>query len=181
MSYDYIIKQYLQVISNISIVQCKANEITDQLKEKIEIENIDSCNKPFIKVNKGKRTYFTYYGVPTMNELWPFLNALARISQEITQLDEKERELATQISGNIKLFVTPDCTKCPITAELLYQLPLINDKVVLEIIDVETYLELREKFRVMSVPKIVLDDKKELPGGFPPHILLKMLAKSSEP
>jgi alkyl hydroperoxide reductase subunit AhpF len=179
MSYEQIIKQYLTAIHEITLEYCNADDfISFFLGSSIELKKIE-CKKPLIVVRKNGRIFFSYYGIPEINELWPFLNALVRISNNKVQLDSSEREIAATISGNIKLFVTPDCTKCPIAAELLYQLPIINEKINLEIIDITTYAELGEKYRVLSVPKIILNDKIELPGSFPPNILLKMLSKSS--
>jgi len=179
MSYEQIIRQYLTAIHEITLEYRDADDfISYFLDGNIELRKIE-CKKPLIIVRKNDRIFFSYYGIPEINELWPFLNALVRISNNKVQLEPSERDIAVTISGNIKLFVTPDCTKCPIAAELLYQLPIINEKISLEIIDITTYAELGEKYRVLSVPKIVLNDKIELPGSFPPNILLKMLAKSS--
>jgi len=180
MSYDYIVSQYINYIHDLTIESCKGNEILDYFKDKLNIVSKEGCDKPYIKVYKGNRLYFTYYGIPSVNEFWPFLNALVRISNNAIQLDDKEKELASKINGNVKLFVTPDCTKCPIAAELLYQLPIYNENVNLEIIDVEAYEDLGKKFRVLNVPKIILNEKVEVPGTFPPAIILKMLAKGSE-
>lgn len=180
MSYDYIVSQYLTYINGLTIEGCKAQEILDYFKDKLNIINKEGCDKPYLKVYKDNKLYFTYYGIPTVNEFWPFLNALVRISNNVVQLDEKEKELVSKISGNIKLFVTPDCTKCPIAAELLYQLPIYNDNVNLEIIDVTTYEDLGKQFRVLNVPKIILNEKVEIPGSFPPTIILKMLVKGIE-
>ncbi|MBW9140479.1 MAG: thioredoxin family protein [Candidatus Aramenus sp.] len=179
MSYDPVIRQYLNAINGITIEFCNAEDFVVSLKkEGVTLEAIN-CEKPTIRVRRGNRVYFTYRGIPQMNELWPFLNALVRVSNNVVHLDEKEMEMAKVIRGNVKLFVTPDCTKCPLAAELLYQLPIVNDNVDLEVIDVNDYPDLAKKFRVMSVPKIVLNEKAEIPGSFPPHILLKMMAKSS--
>ena len=180
MSYDPIISQYSKFIKGLTIEQCKADEVVDKLTEGNNIIEKDSCDKPYIKVLKNNRLFFTYYGIPTANELWPFLNSLIRVANNAVQLDEKEKAEAVKIRGNIKLFVTPDCTKCPIAAELLYQIPIVNESVSLEIIDVTEYEELGKKYRVLNVPKIVLNENVEIPGGFPPHIILKMLVKGSE-
>lgn len=180
MSYDYVISQYINYIRGLTIEGCKSDEILDYFKDKLNIISKEGCDKPYIKVLKNKRLYFTYYGIPTENEFWPFLNALVRVSNDTIHLDEKEKELASKIAGNIKLFVTPDCTKCPIAAELLYQLPILNNNINLEIIDVTTYEDLGKKYRVLNVPKIVLNEKVEVPGSFTPIIILKMLAKGSE-
>ncbi|AAY79756.1 thioredoxin family protein [Sulfolobus acidocaldarius] len=181
MSYDNIIREYTRAIkSNITIYYCDGEELINYLKDVVVTKQLEECQKPLIKVQKDNRTYFTYYGIPTANELWPFLNALARISNDIVQLDQKEIELAKGIRGNIKLFVTPDCTKCPITAEFLYQLVQINPDVTLEIFDVTEYEYEKEKYRVLSVPKIVFNERTEIPGGFPSTIILKMMIKALE-
>lgn len=180
MSYDSIISQYSKFIKGLTIEECKLTDEFSFLENGNNVIKRDDCEKPFVKVSKGERAYFIYYGIPSVNEFWPFLNSLVRISNNVVQLEEKEKESVLKIKGNIKLFVTPDCTKCPITAELLYQIPVINNNVFLEIIDVNEYEELGKKYHVLSVPKIVLNDKVEIPGGFPPHIILKMLVKGSE-
>ncbi|WP_338602038.1 thioredoxin family protein [Sulfolobus tengchongensis] len=182
MSYDYVIKQYLSAIKakegNIKIQECKGEELFYQFKDFVNVETIQDCNRPFAKVIKDNRIYFTYYGIPIVNELWPFLNSLIRISNNVVNLDEKELELAKKIKGNVKLFVTPDCTKCPITAEFLYQVAQINENVELEIYDVTEYEEEKEKYRVLSVPKIVFNSRVEIPGGFPSIVILKMMLRA---
>ena len=180
MSYDNIIFQYAKFIKGLTIEHCKNEELIQKLSDGNNVIEKEGCDKPYVKVIKDDRVYFTYYGIPAVNELWPFLNSLLRISKGVVQLDEKEKEQAVKIKGNIKLFVTPDCTKCPIAAELLYQIPIVNSNVSLEIIDVTEYEEMGKKYRVLNVPKIVLNEAVEIPGGFPPNIILKMLVKGSE-
>ena len=181
MSYDYVIRQYSRAIKpNVKIVECKGEELFSQLRELMTIETSNECSKPIVKVMRDNRNYFTYYGIPIANELWPFLNALVRISNDVIHLDEKEVEMAKQIKGNIKLFVTPDCTKCPVTAEFLYQVAQINSNISLEIYDVTEYEKERDKYRVLSVPKIVFNEKAEIPGTFPSIVILKMMLKAAQ-
>jgi alkyl hydroperoxide reductase subunit AhpF len=183
MSYDPIVEQYIKAIKpNVRVTHCKAGDILEPLTSAIEVTEKEECDKPFIEVSrKGEsRNMFVYKGVPMINEFWPFLNALVRVSNNLVHLEDKEKEMASQLAGNVKLFVTPDCTKCPIAAELLYQVAILNDKVNLEIIDSSVYDDLANKFRVMSVPKIIVNDKTEVPGGFPPDIILKMILKATQ-
>ncbi|AOL15537.1 glutaredoxin [Sulfolobus sp. A20] len=181
MSYDYIIKQYSSAIKpNVKILQCKGDDLFDNMKSFLNIEKLNNCEKPVVKVVKDSRTIFTYHGLPIVNELWPFLNALVRLSNDVIHLEEKELELAKQIRGNLKLFVTPDCTKCPITAEFLYQVAQVNENINLEIYDVTEYEDVKEKYRVLSVPKIIYNDKVEIPGTFPTLMILKMILKAHQ-
>lgn len=177
MSYDSIISQYKGMIGGVRVEYCDS-DLVKYLKGSLEAEEKE-CDKTFISVYKGDRKYYTYYGEPEANELWPFLNSLVRISKDIVHLTDTERDLASQISGDVKLFVTKDCTKCPAVAELLYQVAILNPKVRLSIIDSEEYEDEARKYRVMSVPKIILNEKTEVPGSFTPGIVLKMLAKGS--
>jgi alkyl hydroperoxide reductase subunit AhpF len=178
MSYDPIIKQYSNVIKGLKIEECLADDLFDEMKVNNEIVKLDGCNRPVIKVEKEGRRFFTYYGVPKINELWPFLNALVRISFNTVHLQDDEMELAKKLKGNLKLFVTATCTHCPAVAELFYQISIINESVNLEIYDVDVYEEYIDKYHVLSTPKIVYNEK-EFPS-FPPLILLKMLAKSTQ-
>lgn len=178
MSYDAIIKQYSLVIRGLKIEECLADNLFEEMKGNNEIIKIEGCNRPVIKVEKGGRRFFTYYGIPEINELWPFLNALVRISSNTVHLQDEEAEFAKKLKGDLKLFVTATCTRCPAVAELFYQVSIINEKVNLEIYDVGVYEEYIEKYRVLSTPKIIYNEK-EFPA-FPPLILLKMLAKSTQ-
>ncbi|MEM4885039.1 MAG: thioredoxin family protein, partial [Saccharolobus sp.] len=54
----------------------------------------------------------------------------------------------------------------------------INHNVSLEVYDVTEYEDVKEKYRVLNVPKIVFNDKVEIPGGFPTTMILKMMLKT---
>jgi len=183
LSYDPIVEQYLKAIKpNLELIHCKAGDVLEAFERVVEVREVEECQKPFVEVKrKGEdEKLFSYLGVPMINEFWPFLNALVRASNNLIHLEEKEKEMAEKLTGDIKLFVSPDCTKCPVAAELLYQVALANRKVKLQIIDSTVYNDLADKFRVMSVPKIIVNDKTEVPGGFPPDMILKMILRATQ-
>jgi alkyl hydroperoxide reductase subunit AhpF len=169
---ERLISEYTKLVKGLTLEGCKAEELLREFEDGNLVVINQDCEKPYIRVKKGSRTYFTYYGIPSSNELLPFLNSLLWISNNNVDIDVKG------ISGEVKLFVTPTCTKCPITAELLYKLVIVNDKMNLEVYDAEIYEEEAKKFRVLSVPKIIINGK-ELPGTFPTKILIEMMIRAS--
>ncbi|MCY0860045.1 MAG: thioredoxin family protein [Sulfolobaceae archaeon] len=182
MDYINTVKEILGDLSTPSLILrvCKISDdllnLFDYLKSRIEV--IDECYKPVVEVVKTRK-YFTYYGEPRENELLPFLNSLSRIEKGYTELSEDEKAKAKQISLNLKLFVTPTCTVCPIVADYLYQLAQESEGLQLEVYDIIEYDELQEKYRVYNVPKLVINDKLSLPGGLPKEIILKTLIVNS--
>lgn len=175
MSYEYLIKQYANYIkSNIELVHCKVKELVDSLKAKEK--EIRECNKPFIKVLKDDRLYFIYYGIPTGDQLWTFLNALVRISNNIVHLNEMEKKEAMGLNGIIKVYVNAECSRCSAALDTLYQVTLLNDKVKLEVIDVSFYEELMRGFNLEELPVIEVNEKIKVKGsGYSTALLLKSL------
>ncbi|MCY0860693.1 MAG: glutaredoxin [Sulfolobaceae archaeon] len=170
MSYDYLLKQYSNYIKpNLEVVTCKSDKIFEKLNLKVEIE--ESCEKPYIKVLKNNRLYFTYYGIPSSYQLWSFMNALVRISNDLVHLSGPEREIASKLKGTIRVHVTPECSRCSAALDVLYQVAIINDQVKLEVIDDG------EKVRdPEELPIIEVDGKVKVKGsGYSPILLLKSL------
>ncbi|MBP1357422.1 MAG: thioredoxin family protein [Sulfolobus sp.] len=162
---------------------CKADEIVQYVSDmNLNVEVFNECEKPVIEVINvdEKRKYFAYHGVPILNELNPFLIALKRImGYESIDLAPHEIEVVKRINGNLKMFLTPYCTVCPLVADLLYQIVVVADKLNLEIYDITINEEFKEKYKVYSVPKLVLNDKISIPGGFPREVIIKTLLVNS--
>ncbi|MEM1627078.1 MAG: thioredoxin family protein [Sulfolobaceae archaeon] len=169
---EKLASEYVKDIRGLTLEGCKSEEFLREFEKGNSIVINRDCEKPYIKIKRGSRTYFTYYGIPSGNELLPFLNSLIWVVNGSVDLEAKG------ISGEVKLFVTPSCTKCPFVAELLYKLALVNDRMSLEIYDAEVYEEEASKFRVLSVPKIIINGK-EIPGSFLTRVLIEMMLRAS--
>ena len=132
---------------------CKAELDFDGVKA------IEECERPFVRVKAFNRTLFTYYGVPQVNELLPFLEALEAVKEGRARLEDDELEIAKRVKGEAKLFVTPTCPYCPNYADLLYNVAIANENFYLEVYDVTVYEEMIEKYLVRSTPKLVFNGK----------------------
>ena len=61
---------------------------------------------------------------------------------------------------NVKIGITLSCNNCPETVQSVQRIAAENKNIQVEIIDVLTFREFREKHEIMSVPAMVIDDKE---------------------
>ena len=60
---------------------------------------------------------------------------------------------------NIKIGISLSCTKCPETVQAAQKIAVENKNVNVEIIDVFTFPDFKEKYDIMSVPAMIINDK----------------------
>ena len=61
---------------------------------------------------------------------------------------------------NIKVMVSLSCTMCPEVVQSAQRIALENHHVDTEIYDLAHFPELKEKYKIMSVPCMVINDEK---------------------
>ena len=76
-------------------------------------------------------------------------------------IEDKERTDISLINKpiNIQILVTLSCSMCPELVIAAQKISAENPLVTAEIFDVGYFNELREKYQVMSVPCLIVDDK----------------------
>ena len=78
--------------------------------------------------------------------------------QEIsTELEERIRKIDQPV--NIKVLVSLSCTMCPELVMASQKAAAVSDKIEAEMFDLMHYPELKEKYQVMSVPCMIINDK----------------------
>ncbi len=117
----------------------------------------------------GKKDYgVRIYGIPYGYELQTLTNALEIISTGKTDLSEKTKTILADIKSpvHIQVFVNLTCPHCPAAATIAHKLAVENDFIRADIIDVSEFPHLAQKYSVMGVPKIVINEKVEFSGAF---------------
>lgn len=92
---------------------------------------------------------FNSFVVSVYNTAGPKQNIEETLLQSIQCLSTK----------NIKVFVSLSCTKCPELVIALQRIAVENKAVHVEVYDLNHYPELKEKYNVMSVPCMVIDEQ----------------------
>ena len=74
--------------------------------------------------------------------------------------DTKARIQAVDKETKLKLMVSLTCTMCPDLVVATQRIASLNSKVTTEVYDINHFPELRDKYQIMSVPCLVIDDGK---------------------
>ncbi|MGC8676042.1 MAG: protein disulfide oxidoreductase [Candidatus Micrarchaeia archaeon] len=169
------------------------NEIA-KLSDKIKLKTYDihanEKEAKFLGVDKapalvlgGKKLYNAYYfGMPYGHEFSALVNDIIEASTGETSLkkETKEKIKAVNKKLDIKVFVTPTCPYCPMAVHMAHQFAMENDNVKGEMIEAMEFPELADKYGVMAVPKIVINDSVQFEGAVPEEMFLEYINKAVE-
>ena len=79
----------------------------------------------------------------------------------------------------MKVFVTPTCPYCPGMARAAYMLGMATEKVHAEVIEVNEFPDLADKYKVEAVPLTVINDKIAIPGQMHESALVEQVVKAA--
>jgi hypothetical protein len=107
-----------------------------------------------------------YCGIPTGNELAPFLEALCFLDADgLPILPSLSEDLNTlEAPANLQVYVAPSCGFCPAVVSRLLPLPFAFASIYLTVIDVALFPETAAAQRIKSVPTLVVDDQLRWTG-----------------
>jgi glutaredoxin-like protein len=117
----------------------------------------------------GKKDYgVRIYGIPFGYELQTLIEAIINVSRGKTDLSDKTKEILADIKApvHIQVFVTLTCPHCPAAAAIAHKLAIENDMIKADVIDASEFPALAQKYTVIGVPKIIINEKVEFVGAF---------------
>jgi glutaredoxin-like protein len=131
----------------------------------------------------GKKDYgVRIYGIPYGYELQTLIEAIINVSKGTTDLSDKTKAVLKDVKApvNIKVFVTLTCPHCPAAAAIAHKLAIECDLIKADVIESGEFPDLAQKYNVIGVPKIVINEKIEFMGAFSEdlfaeHVLLGTL------
>jgi len=144
-------------------------EVYDFVKDAEKVKEFNVDKVPAIAI-VGKRDYgIRYFGIPYGYEFNAFTDTIIQVSKGSTNLSEETKEKLQSIEKpiHIQVFVTLTCPYCPIAAGLAHKFSIESDRVRADVIEVGEFPHLGQKYSVMGVPKIVINERYELVGAVP--------------
>ena len=114
----------------------------------------------------GRSSGIYFHGVPGGHEFNSFVIALYNVAGPGQELDRDTEARIQAISKetNIKILVSLTCTMCPESVMAAQRIAAASKHVTAEMFDLPHYPELKEKYNVMSVPCMVINDEKVVFG-----------------
>jgi glutaredoxin-like protein len=117
----------------------------------------------------GKKDYgVRMYGIPYGYELQTLIEAIINVSKGTTDLSEKTKIVLKDVNSpvHIQVFTTLTCPHCPAAAAIAHKLAIECDQIKADVIDSSEFPDLAQKYNVIGVPKIVINEKIEFMGAF---------------
>ena len=115
----------------------------------------------------GSWTGLAFHGVPGGHEFTSFVLGLYNAAGPGQALDEDTRAAIQSIQKPIKLelLVSLSCTMCPELVTAAQRIAAENPHITAQVYDLNRFPDLREKYQVMSVPCLVINDGEQVSFG----------------
>lgn len=135
---------------------------TDKLSVYEADSSADAASSlPFVEVltATGEKTGLAFHGVPGGHEFTSFVLGLYNAAGPGQPLDSEVREeiLAIHHKVHMQILVSLSCTMCPDLVIAAQMIAALNPLVTAEVYDIAHFPELKEKYNVMSVPCLIIN------------------------
>ena len=135
--------------------------MTDKLSMELVSDNTDEF-APCVKLYRDDiYTGLAFHGVPGGHEFTSFVLGMYNAAGPGQAMDEEIRKRIKDIGKHldIKILVSLSCTMCPDLVIAAQQMAAIGEHITTEIYDIHHYESLKNKYKVMSVPCMVINDE----------------------
>ena len=139
--------------------------LTDKLT--LDYDGTDP-DAPSVRVLRadGSETGLAFHGVPGGHEFTSFVLGLYNAAGPGQPLDADIRqEIGTVGKKDVKVLVSLSCTMCPELVMAAQRIAALNPDVTAEVYDLTHFPALRDKYNVMSVPCLVVNDGEKITFG----------------
>lgn len=115
----------------------------------------------------GNDTGLAFHGVPGGHEFTPFVLGLYNAAGPGQALDDATRTAIQAIKKPTKIQVLTSltCTMCPDTVVAAQHIASLNNAISAEVYDVSHFGQLKDRYSVMSVPCIIINDGEKIEFG----------------
>ena len=142
--------------------------LTDKLTLEVSDRRALKSFAPCVEVclADGAATGLAFHGVPSGHEFTSFVLGLYNAAGPGQALDAESREKIAAITKptDIKILVTLSCTMCPDLVVAAQRIAAANPNVTAHVYDLRHFEALKDRYKVMSVPCMVLNDRDVLFG-----------------
>lgn len=171
-------REMLQELAALSDLISLRVHILEEAREDAAKLGVDRI--PGIVLRGRDSARLKFYGMPGGMEFASFVETIVDVSRGESLLSQESRRALKKLKEEVtvRVFVTPTCPYCPQMARLAYHLALANPRVYPEVIEVNEFPDLAERYGVKAVPLTVIADRVAIPGAVPEQVLVEQLLKA---
>jgi thioredoxin reductase (NADPH) len=121
-------------------------------------ENFAPCVK--VCLGDGTETGLAFHGVPSGHEFTSFVLGLYNAAGPGQPLDSDVQQAIAAITKptDIKILVTLSCSMCPDLVIAAQRIAAANPNITAHVYDIRHFEDLKNQYRVMSVPCLIVGD-----------------------
>jgi len=142
-------------------------------------DDISQVEAPCVKIcySDGSETGLTFHGVPGGHEFTSFVLGLYNASGPGQPIEDEIKKEIQEIKSpvHLKIIVSLTCTMCPELVTAAQKIAAENSLVSAEVYDINHFGELKDKYKIMSVPCMVINNDKVVFGKKNIKQLLELL------
>lgn len=171
---NLVVKAFLDdrpVSNEITAFLAELGELTGHISCQVVDQTEDSLAAnyyPSIQIWKADGTFtgLQFHGVPGGHEFNSFIIALYNAAGPGQQLDEELLERIRKIDKKVqmRIMVSLSCTMCPELVMAAQKIAVENENVQAEMYDLIHFPEFKEKYNIMSVPCMIINDQQVVFG-----------------
>lgn len=132
---------------------------------------------PAIAIIGSKDYGIRYYGVPAGYEFAAFVDDIIDVSRGATSLSDNIKKKIAEIKKavHIQVFISPTCPYCPKAARIAHQFAIESEFIRADVIEMTEFPHLVQRYSVMSVPHIVINEDTSFIGAQPPEAFIEQI------
>ncbi len=164
---DIVLRLYLDerpVSTELEEYMSALAALSDKLTVEVADRQTSSETAPCVKIcyQDGEETGLAFHGVPGGHEFTSFVIGIYNAAGDGQSIDEDVLEDIANIDKqtDIKILVTLSCSMCPDLVIAAQKIASKNKLVTAEVYDISHFDNLRDRYKVMSVPCLVINDDK---------------------
>lgn len=156
------IENAVKDIASISPEKLKFSSYNEGENKELEAK-VKVTRTPTIAIldKDGNFAGLKYSSLPSGHELNSFILGLYNVAGPGQKVASESLEKIKKINKpiNIKIGVSLSCTKCPKTVQATQRIATLNKNVEMEMINIFTFQDFKNRYDIMSVPAIIVDDQ----------------------
>ena len=179
--------QYCSVASAISQevaelhpkIHFEEHTIGDELSKEYGLEHAPTV----VITDKDKyRGRIRYVGLPSGYEFSSMIEDIIDVSRRTAEVSQEVLEKLMKIDKPIliQIFVTPTCPYCPRAVRTSHRFAILNENITGEMVEALEFPEWADKWKVMSVPHIVINEDVQFIGAYPDEQYIEYVVEAYE-
>jgi glutaredoxin-like protein len=171
-----ILEELAQISDKVSL------ETYDFLLDKEKAAEYAVDMVPATVIRNGKDYGIRFYGLPAGYEFAALIDAILAVSLGDSGLQPESREKLAQLTEplHLQVFTTPTCPYCPPAVRMAYQFAMESDLVRADGIEATEFPDLAERFRVIAVPRTIVNGEAHVEGTLPEGFFLDAILKTQK-